>query len=70
MAKKDWEVVGKDNHTLADMACAVATGGLSMILGGCSTPTYTIRNDEGVEKKVSAKNAKDLGDKISKGDFD
>jgi len=70
MANKEWEVVSKDNHALAEFTCAVATGGLSMILGGCATPTYTVRNSDGVEKQVTARNSKELGDKIAKGQFD
>ena len=72
MAKHGWEIVGKDNNenVLADMMCMAATGGLSLLLGGCNTPTYTIRDEDGVEKQVTARNAEELGEKIAKGEFD
>ena len=69
MANHEWEVVGKDNHVVEGLACAAVTGGLSLLFGGC-TPTYTVRDEEGNEKKVSARNSKDMGEKISKGKFD
>jgi hypothetical protein len=70
MAKQDWEVVGKNDHALEEMACAALTGGISLLLGGCSKPTYTIRDEAGNEKKVTARDAKELGERISSGEFD
>ena len=44
------------------------TGGLTL-LGGTSKPTYTVEIDS-VEWKITVKDKDELGDKISKGDWD
>jgi hypothetical protein len=67
---KDIEIVEKDTHSGAELVCALATGGLSLILGGCSKPTYTVRFEDGTEKDITAKDADELGEKISRGEFD
>ena len=43
---------------------------LLLLFGGCSDPTYTIRDSSGVEKQVTAHDSKDLGERISRGEFD
>ena len=68
----DWEIVKVDNDTdaLADLACFVATGGLSIFFGGCGyTTTYTIRNKDGVEKEVIANSEDEVRKRIAKGEF-
>jgi len=73
MADKNWKVIEEkhNGNIIGDVVCAVATGGLSILLGGCEdTTTYKIQNKEGVIKSVTARNAKELGEKISKGKFD
>jgi hypothetical protein len=70
MAKHEWEIVWKNSNSHEDVICAVFTGGLSLFLGGCSIPTYTIRNSDGVEKQVTARDREELGQRIARGEFD
>lgn len=70
---KDWEIIKKDrvNTDVADITMCFLTGGLYGLLGGCDSDyTYTIRDSNGIEKKVTAKDENELGEKISKGKFD
>jgi hypothetical protein len=66
----DWKVVDKDNHTLANMAMGLCSGGISLILGGLP-PTYEVENkDSGEIRHVTARTADELGSRISSGKFD
>ncbi len=67
----DFEIVKEDSHALADMAMCLVTGGLYAAMGGCgSSTTYTVRDENGIEKEVTARDKDELGEKISRGEFD
>ena len=74
----DWKVIDKDDHTLGRIAMAPITAPvnavLDLLLGGETVEepsTYTVKNERtGETREVSARNADELGDKISSGDFD
>lgn len=70
---EDWKIVKKDrvNTDVADITMFFLMGPISCLLGGCDSKyTYTIRDSNGIEKKVTAKDENELGEKISKGKFD
>lgn len=68
MANSDVKITDKDTHSGRDAILALFTGGLTL-LGGPSKPTYTVEID-GVERKVTARDKDELGEKISNGDWD
>jgi hypothetical protein len=62
--------LAKDTHSGTELVCAFVTGGLSLVFGGCTKPTYAVRFADGTEKEITAKDADELGEKISRGEFD
>lgn len=64
---KDWEVKGKASGGIGDIVVTVLTCGLASLL----PDTYVVENKEtGERKEVTASNEKELGEKISRGEFD
>lgn len=64
----DFKVTNVDTHAGRDAVLAVATCGLSILMGS-SDNTYTVEDSSGNEHKVDAPNSSVLGDKISRGEF-
>jgi hypothetical protein len=69
----DWKVTEKHWDASGDIAEGICTFGLTLLFNKLTDSgwryIYTVEDEDGNEKKVAAKTAHELGERIADGDF-